>query len=390
MTDFEVAIVGGGHAGVELAASLRQRGFAGAVALLCEDAALPYDRPPLSKQLLAGSTSQDRLALRSESFYEQVGIDLLLGQPAVMLDPEGRLTLADGRTVSFARCVLATGAGARRLGLPGESLPGVFHLRSLADSLALRETLSPGARLVVIGGGFLGLEAASAARALGAEVTVVETAPLLMAGKVSKAVAAAFADLHRAAGIELRLATRVSRVLGESRAEGVETGEGERLAADAVLVAVGATPREQLAREAGLACDDGIIVDGTLRASRGAVFAIGDCARPGGQRRLESVHTAVSQARCLAAAFAGATPPAVRAPYFWSEQQGVKLQIAGCLDPALASEEVRVGEPPRGFAVYRLQEGRLATVEAVGQPAAFIRGQQLIGRATRAELPSST
>ncbi len=390
----DLAIIGAGHAGVELATVLRQKGFTGDIDLVSDEDTLPYDRPPLSKTLLAGKVSAERIALRAQSFFDKHRVRLHTGHAVTALDADaGRLVVGD-RSMTFERCVLATGAGARSLPLPGIELAGVHTLRHLRDALGLREALRPGLRLVVIGGGYLGLEAASTARALGATVTVLEAADALMPGKVSAAVAKAYAALHREAGTRLCLASGARRLLGDDHVSGVETTAGEVLPADAVLVAVGAVPNTSLAEQAGLACDDGILVDTHLCAVPGRIYAIGDCARPltdGGQRprRMESVHNAVSQARLLAAEFLGLPPPALRAPYFWSEQEGVKLQVAGQLAVGLPDEQHRVGEDPRAFSVYRLQAGTLACIEAVGDPAAFVRGQRLIGRAGIGELPAT-
>jgi len=393
MRQFDLVIIGAGHAGVELATVLRQKGFDGSIGLFSDEDTLPYDRPPLSKGLLAGKVSEDRIALRAQSYFDKYGIDLVLGRSVTGLELAGStLRFDDDETVSFERCVLATGAGARRLSIAGAELPGVHALRSLRDALALREVLIPGAHLVIVGGGYLGLEAASTARALGASVTVLESAGTLMPGKVSAPVAEAYAMLHREAGTRVCLASGARALDGSSRVEGVETADGERLPADAVLISIGAVPNTALAEQAGLACDDGILVDENLCTAAGRVYAIGDCARPQGldgsrRRRMESVHNAVSQARQLAAHFLDLPAPPARAPYFWSEQEGTKLQVAGQVDADEPCEEHCVGEMPRAFSVYRLQRGTLACIEAVGDPAAFVRGQRLVGRAAAADLP---
>ena len=376
-TEVEVAIVGAGHAGVECAWELRSAGLAGAILLLGDEPHLPYERPPLSKGLLAGATDAQRMALRAQAAYDKAAVFCELDDPVVRLDVATRqLQRRSGAVVRYRDCVLATGARARRL--PELSGAGVHVVRRLDDSMALRGALAPGRQLLVVGGGYLGLEAACTARRLGADATVIEQGPALMGGKVSAATAERLAALHREAGVTLHLGTRIATWRRVGARWQAELADGRLIEADEVLVSVGAEAEDTLAREAGLACDGGIVIGPDCRSSDPHVFAIGDCAsahRPqlGRHARVESVQNAQSQARIAAAAITGQAPPAQRAPTFWSEQQGRRLQMAGLVHPDLPCIDL-VTETAKGWLVERQQDGRLVALEAVDSPADFVRG----------------
>ena len=366
-----VVVLGAGHAGVEAAASLRKAGFDGAVTLVGEEESLPYQRPPLSKDYLAGDQDAP-LPLRGEGFYASQDIELRTGQRATAIDRAARrVVLRNGTSIGYDRLILALGASPRPLPYADPRLDGVRYLRTLRDSDELRRRLAPDTRVVVIGGGFLGLEFASVAAARGAAVTVVEVAPTLMGRQVSAPVAAAFARLHRDAGIDLLVGESVTRVRAAGgHAVVVETAAGRRIPADLVMVSIGATPTTGLASAAGLAVGDGILVDAWLRTSDPAISAVGDCARwrvDGGTRRLESVQNATEQARCVTARIAGGGRPYAAVPWFWTDQGVGKLQMVGV--PGARDRAVVRGRPDSlSFSVFHFDGDRLTWVESVGAP----------------------
>jgi 3-phenylpropionate/trans-cinnamate dioxygenase ferredoxin reductase subunit len=293
-----IVIVGAGQAGAEVARNLRQGGFAGSIRIFGREMHPPYERPPLSKALLLGKVDTDRLLLGGREVYEKNGIELFTGTHVESIDRNKyELRLAAGEVFDFDACILATGAEASRPAIPGADLAGVYVLRTLQDALDLRAALRPSSRLVVIGGGYLGLEVASSARASGVEVTVVEAATSLMQRSISSLTAMAIMARHHAAGTRLLFNTTVQRLEGETRVERVVTSGGEELPADAVLIAVGATPMVDLAKLCGLECNSGIVVDDRCRTSEPNIYAIGDCATQfvpenGRHLRLEAVNSA--------------------------------------------------------------------------------------------------
>lgn len=369
-----VVIVGAGHGGDAAAAFLRQYGYAGPVTLLGEEPHAPYHRPPLSKAWLKGEAGEAELALRAADFYARQNIVFRPGALVAGIDRAGRsLRLADGETLPYCHLILATGARARPLPIPGADLPHVHALRTRADADRLRPALVPGARIVLIGGGYIGLEIAASARALGAQVTVLEREPRLLPRVASPELAAFFLARHAAEGVDLHLgATPLAITLSA-----VRLATGEDLAADAVLVGIGALPNVELAEQAGLACANGITTDAQGRTEDPAIFAIGDCANRAG-KRLESVPNAVDMARAAAAAITGRNPPAPDTPWFWSDQYDIRLQIAGLLPGT--GETIRRGGAA-GFALFHLDPaGTLACVEAANQAESFAAGRAMIGR----------
>lgn len=376
------AIIGAGHAGVECAWALRAAGVEGDIALFGAEAHAPYERPPLSKALLTGSTSAERIALRAGAAYEKSRVIVVAGDPVAAIDTAAHtLRTASGREVAYEHCVLATGASARGIAdVAGEQ---VFSVRGLDDAHRLREALRPGIRLLVVGAGYLGLEAACSARKLGAEVLVLEQGGSVMAGKVSESTATRIGDLHREAGIEIRHGAAVRRWERTATGWRAHLASGDPIDAELVLVSIGAVAETALAEAAGLICLDGVVVDECCRTSAPGVYAIGDCAsafRGELQRyaRIESVQNALAQARTAVAAIAGKAPPAARPPTFWSEQQGRRLQMAGLVDPAAPCRDVLL-PTAKGWLVERYQHGRLAAIEAVDSPVEFIKGVPRIG-----------
>ncbi len=380
----KILIIGAGHAGGSVAAFLRQYGHEGPIVLVGEEDAPPYQRPPLSKAWLKGEADLEALLLRPLSFYEEQGIEFRPSTVAVSVDPEAKtVAFHDGSSETYDVLVLATGSTARKLPVPGGDHPDLLELRTLKDAERLKAVLGPGKRLAVVGGGYVGLEAAASARALGAEAVVIERAPRVLARVASETLSAFFTAQHRAHGVEIMTGAEVVAVAHD----GVTLADGSVVQADAVLVGVGALACDSLARSAGLRCDDGVVVDEQARTSDPAVFAVGDMTRRpvpvhgGVSRRLESVPNALEQAKQAAAAIVGRPGPAAEVPWFWSDQYDFKLQIAGLSFDA--DRQVVRGDPTAGgFAVFHLNGDRVVCVEAVNAPPEFMAGKQLIGKAT--------
>jgi 3-phenylpropionate/trans-cinnamate dioxygenase ferredoxin reductase component len=380
----KILIIGAGHAGGSVAAFLRQYGHEGPIVLVGEEDAPPYQRPPLSKAWLKGEADLEALLLRPLSFYQEQGIAFRPSTVAVSVDPEAKtVAFHDGSSETYDVLVLATGSTARKLPVPGGDHPDLLELRTLKDAERLKAVLGPGKRLAVVGGGYVGLEAAASARALGAEAVVIERAPRVLARVASETLSAFFTAQHRARGVEIITGAEVVAVAHD----GVTLADGSAVQADAVLVGVGALACDSLARSAGLRCDDGVVVDDQARTSDPAIFAVGDMTRRpipvhgGVSHRLESVPNALEQAKQAAAAIVGRPGPAPEVPWFWSDQYDFKLQIAGL--PFDADRQVVRGDPSAGgFAVFHLNGDRVVCVEAVNAPPEFMAGKQLIGKAT--------
>jgi 3-phenylpropionate/trans-cinnamate dioxygenase ferredoxin reductase subunit len=384
-----VVIVGAGHAGGTAAALLRQYGFAGPITLLGDEPIAPYQRPPLSKAWLKGEADADSLALKPESFYAEHDIDLRMGVVVAGLDRAAKVVrLEDGEAVAYDVLILATGARARRLAIPGVDLAGILELRTAAHAETLKTTIGPGKRIAIIGGGYIGLEAAASARALGADAVVIEVLPRVLARVASEPLSHFFQDYHRAHGVQFELGVGVSGFEGEGgRITGVKLADGRVIACDAALVGIGAVPNEELAKDAGLDCANGVVVDLEARTSDPAIFAIGDVTnRPmplyDRTHRLESVPNALEQAKQAASAIAGRPAPTGETPWFWSDQYDVKLQIAGL--PFECDDILVRGDPASGkFAVFHLKGGTVQAVEAVNAPPEFMAGRQLIASRRR-------
>ena len=383
--DGRVVIVGAGHAGGSAAAFLRQFGWTGPIVLRGDEPLPPYQRPPLSKAWLKGEANAEDLELRPLSFYDEETIALRLETQVEAIDRwNGEVVLKGGERVGYDVLVLATGARPRKLPLAGADLAGVLELRTAADASALKHALGPGKRLAVIGGGYIGLEAAASARALGADAIVVEREPRLLARVACAALSEFFLSYHRGKGVSFALCAQATRIEGrDGKVAAIHFANGGPIACDAVLVGVGVMPNDELARAAGLDCQDGILVDLEARTSDPAIYAIGDCTRRPlpiyrTVGRLESVPNALEQAKQAAAAICGHPAPPGEAPWFWSDQYDLKLQIAGL--PLGAEETVIRGEPRFGhFAVFHLSaDHRVQCVEAVNSPAEFMAGRQLI------------
>jgi 3-phenylpropionate/trans-cinnamate dioxygenase ferredoxin reductase subunit len=388
MPDPVVAVVGAGQAGFQAASSLRQEGFGGRIVLIGDEPGLPYQRPPLSKSYLAGDSGLDEVWLRPEAFYEKQEIELVAGQAVTAIDRRARcLRLASGGAVACDHIVLATGARCRPLPVPGAELDGVFPLRTLADADILRERLSEARAVVVVGAGFIGLEFAAVAIGKGLGVHILEVTRQPMGRVVSEETSRFFTQAHRDWGAAISLGSGVTRILGDGRrATGVETTDGRVLAAELVLICIGVLPNAELASDAGLAVENGIAVDEYLTTADPMVSAIGDCANfptrfALGRVRLESVQNGVDQAREVAARIAGKrVAPYDKVPWFWSDQNDLKLQIAGITlghDAAI----LRGIPESRSFSVFCFRGERLVGVESVNRPADHIVARRLLSAA---------
>ena len=384
MSDAGVVILGAGQGGFQAAASLRDEGYAGRITLLGEEPGLPYQRPPLSKAFLAGSADAASVRLRPQSFYDHHRIDLRPGERALAIDRRARrLQLGSGGALDYDHLVLAPGARPRLLPVPGAELDGVMALRTLGDAAALRERLRDAAHVVLVGAGFIGLEFAAVASKLGTALHVLEATDRVMARVVSPAVSRHFAAAHAGWGARVRFGTSIARVLGDSgRVRAVATTGGETLPADLLVIAIGVVPNAELAAAAGLATDDGVVVDAELRTADPAISAIGDCARYPSRFtarpvRLESVQNAVDQARTVARRLAGRPGAYAAVPWFWSDQRDLRLQIAGLTQGY--DQAVLRGDPESGsFSVFCFRAGRLIGIESVNRPADHIAGRRLL------------
>jgi 3-phenylpropionate/trans-cinnamate dioxygenase ferredoxin reductase component len=379
-----VVIVGAGHAGFETAAALRRAGFDEQVMLIGDDAALPYQRPPLSKGFLAGTIKADAVAFRTRDFYEHHEIDLRRKERVVAVDRASQtVALASGGSLPYEHLVLATGAQPRRLLVPGGNLDGVFYLRTLADAEVLAARLRNEGRAAVIGGGFIGLEFAAVASSLGVETIIVEALPRLMARAVTEHVSEFYALEHARWGCQVLASHVVRRIVpnGE-KAGGVELDDGRTIAADTVVVAIGIEPSVQLAQQSSLRVDNGVVVDHSLRTDDPRIFAIGDCASfpsplDGRHVRLESVQNAADQAACAAEQLVG-RPSRYRAvPWFWSDQRDLKLQMAG-LSTGHDQVVVRGDPADRSFSVFWFRSGTLLGGESVNRPGDHVVVRRLL------------
>ena len=387
-----VVIVGAGHAGGSAAAFLRQYGHTGPIVLIGDEPLLPYQRPPLSKAWLKGEADAESLQLKPDSWYEEAGVSLRLGATAVSLNRGAKtVTLSSGEHLPYDYLILATGARARALPIPGADLSGVLSLRTAADAEALKGALGPGKRLAVVGGGYVGLEAAASARALGGEATIIEREARVLARVACETLSSFFQDYHGARGVKFELSAGVAGFEGvDGHVTGVKLSDGTVVPCDVALVGIGAHPNDELAKDAGLESAGGIVVDIEARTADPFVFAIGDVThRPlphyDRQFRLESVPNALEQAKQAAAAIAGKPMPPHEIPWFWSDQYDLKLQIAGL--PFDADRQVVRGDVAAAkFAVFHLKGDLVQAVEAVNAPPEFMAGKQLIAKRTPVDI----
>jgi 3-phenylpropionate/trans-cinnamate dioxygenase ferredoxin reductase subunit len=378
-----IVIAGAGHAAGQAVASLKQHRFEGRIVLIGEEPYLPYQRPPLSKKFLAGKLSAERLFFKPASFYDDPWIDLHLESRIERIERASReLVTAEGKKISYDKLILALGARARKVSVAGSGLSGIHYLRGIADVEHLKAGIAPGKRIVIVGAGYIGLEVAAVCRQLGLTVTVIEMADRVMSRVVSPQVSDFYERLHRERGVDLRLNTGLAGFQGRESVQAVSTSDGPDIEADLALVGIGIVPNTEIAAEAGLAVDDGIVVDDRCQTSDAHIFAIGDCTlhpnRIYGRRlRLESVHNALEQAKTAAANICGIDSRYSQVPWFWSDQYEVKLQIAGLSDDY--DQTILRGDPDTAcFACFYLRNGRLIAADAFNSPREFMQSKALI------------
>ncbi len=382
-----VVIVGAGHAGGAASGFLRQYGYAGEITLIGAEPYLPYQRPPLSKAWLKGEAALDDLYLRGENFYPDQLITTRLETHCDAIDLSGHaMILPGGERIVYDHLILATGSKTRPFAIPGAGQVPHHVLRTLDDAEALKSMLTPGRRIGLIGAGYVGLEVAASARKLGCEVTVFERESRILPRVASEQLSDFFTQIHADRGVHIITGARITELsLGDGDAKRIHLDDGSVHEFDLILVGIGALPADDLARTAGLACANGIVVDTEARTSQADIFAIGDVTSRtlpfyDGRFRLESVPNALEQAKQAAAAITGHRAPNIEAPWFWSDQYEFKLQIAGLLQPG--TRAVLRGDPAAwAFSIFHLDDGnRLRAVESANRPADFMAAKLLIAK----------
>jgi len=385
MTDhYDILIVGAGHGGAQAAVALRQRKFTGTIAVLGEEPELPYERPPLSKDYLGGDKPFDRILIRPAAFWAEREITMLSGRRVITVDPAAHaVTTEDGATIGYGTLIWATGGHARKIDCRGHDLTGVHTVRSRADVDRMIAELATTTKVAVIGGGYIGLEAAAMLTKLGKQVTVIEAQDRVLARVAGEDLSRFFQDEHRAHGVDLRLATTVDHIEGETRATGVRLSSGEVIPADMVIVGIGIIPAVAPLIDAGAKGGNGVRIDDHGLTSLPDIYAIGDCAlhasdfADGAAIRLESVQNANDMATVVAKAITGTPAPYDAVPWFWSHQYDIKLQTVG-LSIAHDSAVLRGDPATRSFSVVYLKEGRVIALDCVNATKDYVQGRALV------------
>lgn len=378
-----IVIVGASHAAAQLVANLRPDGWQGEIVLIGDEPYLPYHRPPLSKTFLSGTQQVDDLLIRPAAFYQKNRIEFQQGRVMAIDRAQRRLTLQDGRMLAYDQLALCTGARVRTVSLPGHDLAGVHYLRNTADVQAMQAGVQPKGKAVVIGGGYIGLETAAALTQQGMQVVVLETAARILQRVTAPEVSDFYARIHREQGVTIHTGVSVTAISGEGRAQAVVCADGSVFEADLVIIGVGVVPNVELALEAGLQVDNGIVIDEYCRTSAPDIVALGDCANAFNavyqrRMRLESVPNANEQAKVASATLCGLQRTAKNLPWFWSDQYDLKLQIAGLsqgYDQMVIRGDV---QHSRSFAAFYLQAGRLIAADCVNRPQEFMLSKKLI------------
>ncbi len=376
-----VVIIGAGQAGASLAAQLRSKGFDGSITMIGAEPAPPYQRPPLSKKYLLGEMALERLFLRPENFYADQNIDLRVNASVTTIDPANKTVSVGGESLPYDMLALTTGSAPRRLPAAiGGTLPGVYTMRDLADADALAPHMAAGKKLLIVGGGYIGLEAAAVAASRGLEVTLVEAAPRILQRVAAPETANYFRALHQSRGVTLIEGTGLERLLGETHVRGARLVDGREIACDLAIVGIGITPETALAEAAGLALENGIQTNAQCQTSDPAIWAAGDCASfpwQGGRLRLESVPNAIDMAECVADNMLGEARDYLAKPWFWSDQYDVKLQIAG-LNTDYDRTILRPGDKPGTQSVWYYKGETLLAVDAMNDARAYMIGKRLV------------
>lgn len=387
-TQMKIVILGAGQAALQTAMSLRQGGFDGTIDMVGNEPFLPYQRPPLSKAYLSGKLERERLFLKPQSFYDDHNITLHLDQHIDTIDVQGStLSGPNSFQLAYDKLVIATGSRPRQLALEGRDLDGVFDLRGMADIDAMSSAFEPGKKLTIIGGGYIGLEAASVARAMGLEVVVLEAAPRLLARVAEPEISDFYARLHKSHGVELRTDCQISGFQGCQNVTAIGFQDGSHLDTDLVIIGIGILPNVELASAAGIEVENGIVVDELGRTNVPGIYATGDCSlHPntllGRRLRLESVPHAIDQSKAVASDILGSAQPYQEIPWFWSDQYDVKLQISGVPDK-IDHKVLRGDDTGASFAWFYFTGKKLTGVTTVNRPGEFMAGKQLILKAYR-------
>jgi 3-phenylpropionate/trans-cinnamate dioxygenase ferredoxin reductase subunit len=383
-TKADVLIVGAGQAGGDVASALRQQGYSGRIVLIGEEPYVPYRRPPLSKTFLSGEATLESLFIKPQATFDKHNIECLFGTGVESIDRETRsVRRYDGTTMEYGKLVLATGGRPRRLSLPGADHPNVHYVRTIADILRLKEQFAAGKRLVIIGGGYIGLEAASVGIKKGLKVTVVEALPRVLARVTAPEISAFYERVHRSRGVDVKTGVGVHAFEGDALVDAVVLADGTRIESDIVIAGIGLIPNTEIAEAAGLTISNGIVVDLHTQTSDADIYAIGDCAQSenaffGRSMRLESVPNAIEQARVAAAAIIGKPVPYNAVPWFWSDQYDLKLQMVG-LSQGFDQIVIRGDINGESFSAFYLKDGIVISADAVNRPQEFMIAKKLVG-----------
>jgi 3-phenylpropionate/trans-cinnamate dioxygenase ferredoxin reductase subunit len=379
-----IVIIGAGHAAGQAAASLRQAKFEGPITIIGDEAHVPYQRPPLSKQYLAGTQPVDKVYLRAEKFYADKDIQLMLDTRATQIDPSTKtINLDNGETIAYEKLLISTGSRPRKLSIEGSDLSGIHYLRTMDDVDGIRADVKPGANLVIVGGGYIGLEVAAVGIELGMNVHVLEMEERILQRVTTPKMSAYYHKLHSDRGVHIHTQTGVTGFSGNGRVEKVLCGD-ESFAADIVIVGIGIIPNIEIAEEAGIHCDNGIVVDDHCCTSDPDIYAAGDCTNHPNpllnkRLRLESVPNAMDQARVSTANMLGDDKVYAAIPWFWSDQYELKLQMVGFSADG-DSQVLRGDMEKHQFAIFYLKDGKVVAADAVNSPKEFMLCKQMIGK----------
>ncbi len=379
-----IVIIGAGHAAGQAAASLRQAKFAGPITIIGDEAHVPYQRPPLSKQYLAGTQLADKVYLRAEKFYADKDIQLMLDTRATQIDPSTKtINLDNGETIAYEKLLISTGSRPRKLSIEGSDLSGIHYLRTMDDVDGIRADVKPGANLVIVGGGYIGLEVAAVGIELGMNVHVLEMEERILQRVTTPEMSAYYHKLHTDRGVHIHTQTGVTGFSGNGSVEKVLCGD-ESFDADIVIVGIGIIPNIEIAEEAGIHCDNGIVVDDHCRTSDPDIYAAGDCTNHPNplmnkRLRLESVPNAMDQARVSTANMLGDDKVYAAIPWFWSDQYDLKLQMVGFSADG-DSQVLRGDMDTHQFAIFYLKDGKVVAADAVNSPKEFMLCKQLVGK----------
>ncbi|HET8711090.1 MAG TPA: FAD-dependent oxidoreductase [Spongiibacteraceae bacterium] len=383
-------IVGAGQAGSDLTTALRQMGYTGRIILIGDEQAPPYRRPPLSKAYLSGDIGEEALYLKPLATYEKQNVELRTGVKVASIDRQAHtVTLDNGETIKYDKLALTTGGRARRLPLAGAEKPNVHYVRTLEDIAHLKAQFKEGARLVIVGGGYIGLEAAAVGVKKGLKVTLVEALPRLLARVTGPELSQYYYGVHTAHGVDIRLGASVQALEGGDTVENVVLQDGTRIPADLLIVGIGLIPNTEIAEQAGLAVDNGVLVDLYAQTSDPDIVAAGDCTNHengflGRRLRLESVPNASEQARVAAASILGQKTPHAGVPWFWSDQYDLKLQMVG-LSQGYDQVVIRGSMEANNFSAFYLKDGVVISVDCVNRPQDFMIGKKLVGGKVKAD-----